>query len=192
MMEGSTLAGNKSPILQTERTQLRALDSSDADALFGYRSLPEITRFQGWAPVTADEAKDFIDTQICHTLDQPGTWFQMGIFSLETKTLIGDVGLHFLEEEKDTVEIGITLAPLLQGNGFAQEVIQAVLSFLFETLHKNKIIASVDPDNLKSINLMERTGFRLEGIYQKAFLFRGEWVDDAVFILNRENWQNQR
>ena len=42
--------------------------------------------------------------------DVPGTWFQVAIELAETGELIGDCGLHTLEDPAGQSEIGFTLA----------------------------------------------------------------------------------
>ena len=206
------MPGSKAVQLHTKRLLLKDLTTHDAEALLAYRSLPEVTEFQGWKPNTVNDALDFVTNGICHHLDQPDTWFQLGIFLESDLSLIGDAGLHFLplgwdtasgkgngqkdDEEKtaaplptDTVEIGITIAPAHQGKGYASEAVRCVLRFLFEELNKNKVVASVDPANHKSMSLMRRVGFQLEGIYPKSVFFQGEWADDAAFSLTVEQWK---
>jgi len=188
--------------IQTPRLLLKDLSVADAEALFQYRSLPEVIRFQGWAPTSVEDAIRFITEDICHDLDKPDTWFQLGIFLGDEKTLIGDLGIHFLPEKTDcsngavnddgvdVVEIGITVAPVFQSKGFAKEAVGGVMDFLFNELHKSKVVASVDPENKKSMALMAGIGFTLKGIYKNAILFRGEWADDAVFEMTAKQWQN--
>jgi RimJ/RimL family protein N-acetyltransferase len=186
--------------LHTARLLLKDLTVDDAEALFAYRHLPEVTKFQGWMPTAVSDAVTFIKEDICHVMNQPDTWFQLGIFIFPDKTLIGDVGIHFFPEvfkeaqkpePTGIVEVGITVSPAHQGKGYASEAILRILEFLFEELHKNKVIASVDPENKKSMALMKKAGFRLDGIYPKAVLFRGEWTDDAVFEMTANQWLNQ-
>lgn len=179
--------------LQTSRLLLKELELADANPLFGYRSLPEITRFQGWAPKSQEDSIRFIAEDICHIMNQPDTWFQLGIFLREGETaklLIGDLGIHFLLEES-TAEIGVTISPEFQGKGLATEAVRCVMGFLFEGLTKSKVVASVDPANKKSMTLMEGIGFQLKGVYKNAVLFRGEWADDAVFEITAEQWENR-
>jgi RimJ/RimL family protein N-acetyltransferase len=176
--------------LQTTRLLLKGLTTPDAEAFFQYRSLPEVTRFQGFAPTSVEGAIRFIEEDICHDMDQPGTWFQLGIFLKDNRTLIGDLGIHFLPEES-TVEIGVTIAPEFQGRGLASEAVGRVMDFLFDELHKSKVVASVDPENQKSMALMAGLGFQLKGVFAQSVLFRGEWADDAVFEMTMQQWQNR-
>jgi RimJ/RimL family protein N-acetyltransferase len=176
--------------LYTPRLLLRGLKPADAQALYEYRSLPEVTRFQGFSPETVSDAIRFIKEEISHEIDQPDTWYQLGIFLQEDDTMIGDLGIHFLPEHKEA-EIGVTVAPIYQGRGFATEAVGCALDFLFNSLHKNKVVASVDPKNSKSMSLMTGVGFQLTGIYKNTVLFRGEWTDDAVFEMTSNQWLNK-
>lgn len=176
--------------MQTPRLLLRGLEPADAQALFKYRSLPEIMRFQGFSPENVSDAIRFITEDICHEMDQPDSWYQLGVFLRENSTMVGDLGLHFLPESDD-VEVGVTIAPEFQGRGIATEAVGCALDFLFNTLRKNKVVASVDPKNHKSMALMAGIGFQLVGIYKQTVLFRGDWTDDAVFEMTANQWLNQ-
>jgi len=73
--------------------------------------------------------------------------------------LIGDIGLHFLDQNTKTVEIGYTIAPTHQRKGYAFEAVSRMLAYLFTILHTNIIIAVTDPQNHPSIGLLARLGF---------------------------------
>lgn len=188
--------------IKSKRLLLKDLTVAEAEAVFQYRSLPQVTIFQGWAPISVAEVTRFIEEDICHTLNQPDTWFQLGIFMREGQALIGDLGIHFLYDDHQSdpshgtrgqgsvVEIGITIAPQFQGKGFATEAVGCGLDFLFDQLNISKVVASVDPKNQKSMALMENIGFHLKGIHKNAVLFREEWTDDAVFEMTPQNWRN--
>ena len=95
--------------------------------------------------------------------------------------LIGDIGIHFLKIDRQ-VEIGYTLSPNYQGQGYAFEAVSSVITYLFSGLKKEMIIASVDKDNIKSINLLHKLGFK-----QKVPIvgenLNSEYPDDYIFIL---------
>ena len=61
----------------------------------------------------------------------PGKWYQVGIYLLDGGKLIGDCGFRALTDDPEQVEIGMTLAPEFQGQGFATEAARALLDYLF-------------------------------------------------------------
>lgn len=176
--------------LSTERLNVRKLEKTDAGELFRYRSLPEVYRFQTFQPVELRQADEFIDNtaQRCNL---PGTWFQLAVRLKGENRLIGDIGLHFLMSGVQ-VEIGYTLTPDAQGKGYAREALDAVIAYLFSELGKDKIIASVDPGNRKSIRLLQRLGMREEAQDAESGGENGAWPDDLVFALRKEEWEENK
>jgi RimJ/RimL family protein N-acetyltransferase len=172
--------------LHTARLTLDPLQSEDAGALYGYRSDPAISRYQGWHPASLEHARDFIEASQRVAFDTPDTWCQRAIRLRDSGELVGDLGLHFLADA--TVELGISLAHPHQGRGLAAETLEAVLGCLFESLHKHRAFASVDPRNHACMKLLERVGMRKEAHFRESLWLGGEWVDDVVFAMLAREW----
>ena len=69
----------QAPEIVTDRLILRPLSAADSEALFAYRSLPEVCRYQSWEPTSLQEAVSFIEDLGRTEFDTSGTWFQLGI-----------------------------------------------------------------------------------------------------------------
>jgi len=173
-------------MIKTARLYLRPIESNDTKALFKYRSDSVTNKYQGWIPKTNDEVKAFI-AKVSPAINIPGTWFQFIILLNDSNTVIGDIGIHFSDTDNSQVEIGCTLDKSFQGNGYATEALKQVIVFLFNDLNKDKIITSIDPRNIKSINLVEKTGFKKEALFEKSLLIDGELVDDLIYSIHRTN-----
>lgn len=174
-------------MLTTARLRLRPMEPEDAGALFRYRSGREANIFQSWIPDTVEDALTFIES-LPGEVNKTGTWYQLAIAEQEIGDLIGDLGLHFLDNHQ--VELGITLAAWHQGKGYATEAIRGALDYLFGTLNKHRVTASIAPANTRSLALFERAGFRKEAHFRKSLFFKGIWVDDVVYGILREEWVN--
>lgn len=170
----------------TERLIIRRLEIADSPDFFAYRTLPEVCRYQGWRPKNRQEIDEFIQKNSVTVENTPGTWLQLAI-NLKNGQLIGDIGIHFLEDIYQ-VEIGYSLAPKYQGYGYACEAIGVVINYLFIVLHKHRITASVDPENTKSIRLLERLGMRKEAQFIQSFRMDDKWTDDCVYAILEEEW----
>lgn len=177
--------------ISTERLVLRNVRISDAESIFKYRSNPQISEFQGWKPQTIEEVKKFIYEKIAKAPNIPGTWYQLGILVKETNKLIGDIGVHFIDADNQQVEIGFTLSLESQGKGYATEAVIGVINYLFSSLQKHRVAASVDPRNTKSIALLKRIGMRKEAHFRKSFWFDNQWTDDVIYAILEEEWVNQ-
>jgi RimJ/RimL family protein N-acetyltransferase len=160
----------------TARLRLDGLRDEDADALFAYRADPTVARFQGWKPASVADARRFIETQHSLVPDTPGTWWQRAIRLRDSGELIGDLGLHFMDDA--TVEVGISLAPVQQRKGYGREALEVMLDFVFGGLRKRRVIAQVAPRNFMCMRLLEGVG-----------MHRGADHDgDAVFTLDAGEW----
>jgi len=166
-------------MLTTSRLKLRPILPEDAEAVFDYRKDAETNRFQSWIPQNVTEVAEFI-AKNPEAFNLAGTWFQLVILKKENEEIIGDIGVHFLEDNAQC-ELGFTLAKPQHGQGFATEAVGAVLDYLFGNLKKHRITASVDPKNAASRRLLERLGFRQEAHFKKAYFAGSEWVDDVVY-----------
>jgi RimJ/RimL family protein N-acetyltransferase len=171
----------------TDRLRLRRLQVTDAGRMFAYRSHPQVLLYQSWAPTSLEEVQAFIDRMSVRELDAPG-WFQLGISERADDNLIGDCGVRFLETDSRLAEIGITIAPPFQGNGYAAEALNFILDLLFVTLGKHRVFACVDPRNCRSIALMKRLGLRQEAHFIQSHWFKESWVDDTVFAMLADEW----
>jgi RimJ/RimL family protein N-acetyltransferase len=86
------------------------------------------------------------------------------------------------------VEIGFTIAPAHQHQGYATAAVVALLDYLFTVLRKHRVWDSVDPRNQPSMALLRRVKMRQEAHFRDSLFWRGEWVDDVVFGLLASDW----
>lgn len=176
-------------ILETSRLLIRPILPKDASALYRYRKDIDSNRYQSWIPKTLEEAMLFIKNT-SSLINTPNTWFQLVVLEKKSNVLIGDIGLHFFDENNKQVEVGCTLDKHFQGNGFATEALFKILDLLFNDFSKHRITASVDPDNLSSIKLLERLGFRKEAHFKKSLCMDGKWIDDVIYAILEEEYKN--
>ena len=174
--------------LQSERLYLRKLVADDAGVLFAYRSDPEVSRYQGWAPANESDALRFIENQSNIEPGVAGQWFQLAICLRSDDNLVGDLGLHFPEDDEQQAEFGVSLNSEHQGQGYAGETLRMAMSYLFDELGKHRVFCSVDPRNSASVAMAGRLGMRKEAHFVKSLWFKDEWVDDVVFGLLKSEW----
>jgi len=110
------------------------------------------------------------------------------ILKKDDNELIGDIGVHFLASDEFSVELGCTLNQNYHGKGYATEALKSVVNYLFDDLGKRRIIASIDSRNHSSIRLIERLGFHKKGLVKENSELNGEWVDDLVYALLKDEW----
>jgi len=165
------------------------LQNDDAAALCSYRSLPEVARYQGWDTFGPDDAARLIASQSQSEPGVAGTWFQLALVEKTTATLIGDCGLHCLSDDPRQMEVGITLSPSHQGQGYATEALRCVLDFIFGTMGKHRVSATTDAENPAAASLFRRLGFRQEAHFIEHRWYKGYWDSEFVFGLLKREWQ---
>lgn len=180
------------PELTTSRLALRNLEPNDGPRVFGYHRHPDVARFQSWGTESVDVVQTYIRGLAgVEPGEQPGNWYQVGIYLLDGDKLIGDCGFRLPANDPAQAEVGMTLAPEFQGKGYAIEALRALFDYLFVTLKKHRIFGSVDPQNVSSIRLQERIGMRKEAHMVKSLWFRREWVDDVIYAMLEEEWNSK-
>ncbi|MDQ4114774.1 MAG: GNAT family N-acetyltransferase, partial [Actinomycetota bacterium] len=86
-------------------------------------------------------------------------------------------------------ELGWTIDPAHQGNGYATEAVRAVLDVCFGPLGLRRVVAECFADNEASWRLMERLGMRRESHTVKDSLHRTRgWLDGLSYALLAEEW----
>jgi len=174
-------------IIKTDRLIIRLAMSGDEEGIYSYRSDIVENKYQGWQPASVEEVRDYI-LNMPATFDVADVCFQFVIILKETNRLIGDMGIVFTGHEGMQAELGCTLHKDFQGNGYATEALSRMVDFLFHTLNKHRLVASIDPRNIASIRLIERLGFRKEGYFKESYYLRGQWTDDVIYAMLRKEW----
>lgn len=175
--------------LSTPRLLLRRLKPDDWAALCSYRSLPEVARYQGWESFGPEDARRLIESQDKAEPGIPGTWFQVAVVERATNVLIGDCGLHCLQDEPHQMELGVTLAPSHQGLGYAAEALECLLEYGFATLGMHRVFAITGDQNHAAASLFRRLGFRQEAHHIEHRWYKGYWESEFVFALLRREWE---
>ena len=94
----------------------------------------------------------------------------------------GTCGFHRLDYDQGRRgQIGYDLRPERWGHGVMAEVLPAMLEFGFGPLGLRRIEAMVTPGNDRSCRLLEKHGFRREGVLRDYAFWRGAWQDQIVY-----------
>jgi RimJ/RimL family protein N-acetyltransferase len=180
-------------ILRTDRLVLRPLQEMDLVAFAAYRSDPNVARYQGWsAPYSLEHARALLEEMRRLEPGTPGHWFQLAVERSSEAGLIGDCVFKVLAQDSRQAQIGFTLAPSFQGQGFATEAVRRLLEFLFADFQIHRVLAVCDTANLPSARLLERVGMRREAHYIENVWFKGAWGDEYLYALLEREWRDLR
>lgn len=173
-------------MIETDRLRLRRFREQDKTAFLAYRNDPDVARYQSWEVCTDAQATQLIQEMETLPFGLPGRGLQIAIEHKDSGSLAGDCYLQVDGQEKCQAEIGFTLARPYQGQGLAAEAISAVRDYAFRQLNLHRIVAVTDCRNKAATALLERVGFRREGHFLKNVWFKGEWGDEFLYAVLRE------
>lgn len=126
------------------------------------------------------------------TIDVADIYFQIAVVLAGQERIIGDVSIYFTNYNKMQAEIGCTLHENFQEKGHGTEALKVLVDYLFRTLEKHRVVASVAPMNTASIRLIERLGFRKEAHFKESYFLRGKWMDNVIYAILQKEWINQK
>jgi aminoglycoside 6'-N-acetyltransferase len=159
------------------RVRLRRLRADDLSHLAGYRADPVLARYQGWTPMSTEQALALLLQMQAAPAFVAGEWFQLGIADSDSDALLGDIGVRL--QADGSAEIGFTLARAAQGRGLATEALSLLVTLLFERADVRRIVGITDARNAASARLLLRLGLSHTRTLQASF--RGEACTEWVF-----------
>lgn len=174
------------PVLHTERLHLRPVLRDDLDAVYALHAQPSAMRYWSFPAWTVREQAQawFAERQASGRTREHHPW---GVERRDTDGLIGLVTLFAMDRVQRRCEIGYLLHPEHWGRGYAAEAVRAALAHAFDVFELARIEADVDPRNEASCRLVERVGFRREGLLRERWRVNGEVCDSALYgLLRRE------
>jgi len=170
------------PRLETARLVLRTFTDDDLAAVFALRSDPQVMRYGADAPWrSVDEAVAYLERDRRERAD--GQVLRLAAERRDDGVVVGSCALFEFEHACRRAEIGYSLLPAAWGRGYAQEMVGRLLDHAFGALALNRVEADVDPRNEASTRLLERLGFRREGLLRERWIVDGEVSDSLIYGL---------
>ncbi|MEM1033613.1 MAG: GNAT family N-acetyltransferase [Myxococcota bacterium] len=144
--------------LTTTRLLLRPLVIDDATALHPAMSDPEVMRYWSHAAHASFEASlDLIRRNVGQCDSQAVAM---------TRPSAPDDALGWVvlvDRGPEVVELGCFLRPDAERHGYAREAAAAIVEHAFTARRCRRVYGDTDPENTRSIRLLERLGFVREG-----------------------------
>lgn len=173
-------------ILVDDRIHLSEFRASDRDALIAHLSDRDIydRTLRIPFPYTAAHADEWL-ALVPRLTEQAGRSVNWAIRNGENQ-LIGGCGFHdFDPSQPHRAEIGYWLAKPSWGRGIMTAVVGRMSRHAFEELGLAKITAHVFAFNPASARVLEKCGFREEGLLRRHFVKDGRFIDARLFALLR-------
>lgn len=107
-----------------------------------------------------------------------------GIFLKDTDELIGRIALTGIARGPfQNAYMGYYIDEQHNGKGYATTAVSLCLNKAFNEIGLHRVEAGVLPRNLASIQVLEKAGFRHEGLAKTYLKINGNWEDHAIFAI---------
>jgi RimJ/RimL family protein N-acetyltransferase len=104
---------------------------------------------------------------------------------------VGGISLHSADEKNGTFSFGIIVYRPHRRRGYAEDAVRMLLRYGFWERRYQKCNSACAHTNEASIRLHKRLGFVEEGRRRRQLFFNGQYYDDMLFGLTREEFDAQ-
>jgi RimJ/RimL family protein N-acetyltransferase len=119
--------------------------------------------------------------------------FSLGVFERGRERFLGGTGLLVKDAAARVFELGYWIRASAEGKGYVQESARLVTTAAFEHLGANRVVVRCDSTNLRSLRVIQRAGFPLEGKLRRSDLRPdGTLRDVLVHAMVREDFEAAR
>jgi RimJ/RimL family protein N-acetyltransferase len=179
------------PALRGRSVHLRPPCSDDADALFRLFSQPEVTRYWSRPPMKMRSEAEGLLAEMGEAFAARSALHWL-VARRRGEAAIGTCALFHFDGRDRCAEIGYALLPESWGLGFASEAVALALTWAFHTLGLQRVEADVDPRNARSRQLLQRLGFRSEGLMHGRLALGDAAREAEVFAMSAAAWRENR
>ena len=175
------------PILETARLRLRQPQEKDVQRLLAITQDEDVMRYYGMEAFRSEqEALDEINWFNDQYDKTNGIRWVIAIKPQDD--YIGDIGFGYVRKHA-RADLGFKLAQDHWRQGLVTEEMDAVIGYGIEALQVNRFEAMADPRNVACVGLLEKVGFRREGLLREYEFEKGAFVDLLIFSLLRREWE---
>lgn len=153
-----------------EKVRLRTLVAADIPAWYGYLRLAPVFEHTSWNLQSPSELMPYVHGAEAST---PASRLRLAIALRASDELVGTAGFHTVSPENRSAEIAYDLAPELWHQGVASHVCSVLTGWAHAHVGMLRVQATVLESNARSIAVLERCGFRREGLLASYRLVRG-------------------
>jgi [ribosomal protein S5]-alanine N-acetyltransferase len=178
--------------MATRRTQLfvtlRRPHPSDVDAILAWRSEPAARLHQPLRDLAREEL--LFDLQALENAQLAERTRDRYQWIIEAGARpAGWVTLVIRSWEHHIAEVGYSLGSEFHGKGVGTEAVRHLVTLAFDEGNLYRLEARCSIHNPASYRLLERLGFKREGVLREYFLLHGERVDHYFYSLLRSEWK---
>jgi len=174
------------PVLNGAKATLRELRVSDAPSLLAMLTTEEVTRFISPPPTTVEGFERFIAWAAEQRMD--GCYVCFAVVPVGYDTAVGLFQVRQLGPGSENAEWGFAMGSGFWGTGIFLECARRVVEFAFDEIGVHRLEARCCVRNGRGNGALRKVGAIQEGVLRRSFLRNGEYLDQVLWSILREDW----
>lgn len=111
-----------------------------------------------------------------------GLGYAFLIFRVGDSKLVGGITLSNARRGvSQSLSVGYWIGEIYARQGLMTSALTAIIPFVFQTLGFHRLEAACLPSNIPSRQLLEKTGFKHEGLARQYLRINGNWQDHLLY-----------
>lgn len=178
------------PSLTGARVTLRELRMGDAAAMLAAFTSEQVSRFISPPPSTVRGFERFI----AWTAEEraAGRYACFAVVPAGSDVAIGLFQVRALEPGFAVAEWGFAICHERWGSGVFADAAPLIVDFAFEILDAHRLEARAAMANGRGNGALQKLGALREAVLRRSFLCRGEYLDQALWTIVRDEWRRGR
>lgn len=165
-----------------ENVNLRTIEEEDLKFLRDNYNNPEILPNLTWeGPRNLEQKRELFEQDISSNE-------RIDLLITRDEDAVGWILL--IEKDEGVAEIGISIDPEFQRNGYGTEASELIIDYAFNQLRYEKIFVRVYESNKASQRVWDKLGFVKEGELRRQIFKNGDFEDAYIYGLLKEEWRN--
>ena len=178
---------------QTTRLTMRRFELDDLDDLALICANEEVNRYLYTEPRDRTETLETLQGRLAKPEEATeDNILNVAIELRDTKRVIGDFMLRWVDNEHRQGEMGGSLHPDFHRLGVASEVYEELLVLAFTQYGLHRVVGRCDARNAASVRSLENVGLHQEAHLVENEFVKGEWTDEIVMAIRKDEWERQR
>jgi ribosomal-protein-alanine N-acetyltransferase len=175
------------PVIESGKVTLRTPQMSDypewAELRAGSREF-----LTPWEPLWASDelSRASFRRRVRHYLRdlREDIGYALFVFAVPTGALVGGLTLcNVRRGVTQSCTLGYWIGAKYANQGYMTAAVRAIVPFVFDSLELHRLEAACIPSNTTSIRLLEKTGFKREGLARRYLRINGVWQDHLLYAL---------
>jgi RimJ/RimL family protein N-acetyltransferase len=172
-----------SPVIRSARLDLREYGASDAGLVLGLLTVDAgLEALPPGVPSDQGDVAGWLADGV-HRPQREGTGVHLMMLDRAAGEIVGSIGLFHVDWEVRSAEIGYGVRRDERGKGYASEALGATARWALTSGGIQRAWLTANTDNLASVRVAEKAGFRREGTLRRAAREDDGLHDLAVFSL---------